>query len=62
MASGYQREENLPKGHMDRYSPMLKSDSGKRVIKMKMEEIQTKGEHHFRKGYVNVIKHLHSKI
>ena len=62
MSSGYQREENLPKGHMDRYSPMLKSDSGKRVIKMKMDEITEKGAHKFKKGYVNVIKHLHSKI
>jgi hypothetical protein len=60
MAKGYQKPETLPKGHMERIGNEFKNNPS--IIKSRMDEINSKGAHRFKKGYVAVVKHFHSKL
>jgi hypothetical protein len=54
--------KKLPAGHMKRYAHLVNNESGRRVLRMKHEEINEKGANHFKAGYVAVIKHLISTL
>ena len=50
------------KTHLARYENHLKYPNTRNVLRMFMEEINSRGESHFRPSYVKTIKYLFSKI